>query len=82
MPTVTLDVLRGGDGAHNANYLRALLDGQAGPYRDIVLFNAAAALVAGGYEQNLRDAAKRAAGSIDNGHGRAALDMLVTITNR
>ena len=81
LPTVTLDVLRGGDGAHNAHHLRALLDGETGPYRDIVLFNAAAALVAGGHEQNLHDAAKRAAESIDNGHGRAALDKLVAITN-
>ena len=81
LPTATLDVLRGGDGAHNALYLRALLDGETGPYRDIVLFNAAAALVAGGHEQNLQDAAKRASTSIDDGHGRAALDKLVAITN-
>ena len=81
VPTVTLDSLRGGDGAHNAHYLRALLDGETGPYRDIVLFNAAAALVAGGYQQNLYDAVKRATASIDDGHGRAALDKLVAITN-
>jgi anthranilate phosphoribosyltransferase len=81
LPTVTLDVLRGGDGAHNAHYLRALLNGETGPYRDIVLFNAAAALVASGHEKNLHDAAKRATASIDDGHGRAALDKLVAITN-
>ena len=81
LPTVTLDVLRGGDGAHNAHYLRALLNGETGPYRDIVLFNAAAALVAGGHEENLHEAAKRATASIDDGHGRAALDKLVAITN-
>ena len=33
---------------------------ETGPYRDIVLFNAAAALVAGGHEENLQDAVKRA----------------------
>ena len=81
LPTVTLDVLRGGDGTHNGRYLRALLDGETGPYRDIVLFNAAAALVAGGHEENLQDAVKRATASIDDGHGRAALDRLVAITN-
>ena len=81
LPTVTLDVLRGGGSTHNAQYLSALLDGETGPYRDIVLFNAAAALVAGGHEQSLHDAAKRAAISIDDGHGRAALDKLVAITN-
>ena len=81
LPTVTLDVLRGGDSAHNAHYLCTLLDGETSPYRDIVLFNAAAALVAGGHEPNLHDAAERATASIDNGHGRAALDKLVAITN-
>ena len=81
LPTVKLDDLRGGDGAHNARYLRALLHGESGPYRDIVLLNAAAALVAGGHADSLENAAKRAATAIDNGAGLAALDKLVAITN-
>ena len=42
----TLDDLRGGDPAHNASVVRAVLDGEAGPVRDIVLLNAAAAMAA------------------------------------
>jgi anthranilate phosphoribosyltransferase len=42
----TLDDLRGGDRAHNAAVARAVLAGQAGPVRDIVLLNAAAAIAA------------------------------------
>jgi anthranilate phosphoribosyltransferase len=81
LPTVTLDDLTGGDAAHNARHLRGLLAGDTGAYRDIVLFNAAAALVAGGHETNLSGAAQRAAASIDDGHANAALDKLITITN-
>jgi len=81
LPTVTLDDLTGGDAAHNARHLRGLLAGDTGAYRDIVLFNAAAALVAGGHETSLSGAAQRAAASIDDGHANAALDKLITITN-
>ena len=81
LPTVTLDDLTGGDAAHNARHLRGLLAGDTGAYRDIVLFNAAAALVAGGHETSLSSAAQRAAASIDDGHANAALDKLITITN-
>jgi len=81
LPTVKLDDLRGGDGAHNARYLRALLQGETGPYRDIVLLNAAAALVGGGHEADLGSAAKRATAAIDDGHGLAALEKLIAITN-
>lgn len=45
LPRATLDDLRGGDPAHNASVARAVLAGQPGPVRDIVLLNAAAAIV-------------------------------------
>ncbi len=48
LPRATLDDLRGGDPAHNASVVRALLAGEAGPVRDIVLLNAAAAMTAAG----------------------------------
>ena len=82
LPIVKIDDLRGGNGVHNARHLRALLEGETGPYRDIVLLNSAAALVAGGHADTLEQAAQRAKCSIDNGDGLAALKKLITITNR
>ena len=81
LPTVSLDDLRGGTPAENADHLRALLGGATGPYRDVVVFNAAAALVAGGHAGNLAAGAERAIASIDGGAAMAALDNLVRITN-
>ena len=81
LPTVPIDALHGGTPEENAASLRALLDGAAGPYRDVVVLNAAAALVGGGHEDSLEDAAARAVASIDDGNARAALDRLVAITN-
>jgi anthranilate phosphoribosyltransferase len=46
LPRATLADLRGGDPAHNASAVRALLAGETGPVRDIVLLNAAAAMAA------------------------------------
>jgi len=73
--------LRGGDADHNAAALRALLDGQAGPYRDIVLLNAAAALVVADRAVDLAAGAALAAAAIDDGRASAALAALVTATN-
>ena len=79
--TVAIDALRGGTPEENAASLRAVLAGDAGAYRDVVLLNAAAALVAGGHEASLMTAAERAADSIAGGRALAALDRLVAITN-
>ena len=79
--TASLDDLRGGTPEENAAYLRALLEGAPGAYRDIVIMNAAVALVAGGHETDLKIGAERARHSIDAGHASAALDALVHITN-
>jgi anthranilate phosphoribosyltransferase len=48
IPRSSLEDLRGGDAARNASAVRSLLAGEAGPVRDIVLLNAAAAMVAAG----------------------------------
>ena len=79
--TASLDDLRGGSPEENADYLRALLDGATGAYREIVIMNAAVALVAGGHETDLKTGGDRARQSIDDGHARNALDALVRITN-
>lgn len=70
------EAVRGGDPAHNAAALRALLDGAPGPYRDIVLLNAGAALVVAGRAGDLRGGAATAARSIDSGAAAGVLARL------
>ena len=79
--TVSIDDLRGGTPEENAASLRDLLAGAQGAYRDIVIFNSAAALVAGGHAKDLVEGASRAEVSIESGMAMAALDKLVSITN-
>ena len=81
LPTVGLNDLRGGDSEHNARCLRDMLNGSKGPYRDIVIFNAASALVGSGHENNLKKAADRVTTSLDEGHASAVLEKLIAITN-
>ncbi len=74
--------LKGANAAHNAAALRRLLDGQAGAYRDIVLLNAAAALVVAGRADDLAQGVEQAARAVDSGAAAAVLDRMVVITNR
>jgi anthranilate phosphoribosyltransferase len=76
-----LDDLRGGDPAENAEKLRALLDGAEGPIRDIVLLNAAAALIVADKAGDLKDGIAIGAKSIASGAAKRALDQLIAITN-
>ncbi len=71
--------LKGGTPDENAASLRALLDGAHGAYRDITVYNAAAALVVAGKASDLREGANEAAAAIDSGKAKAALDKLVAI---
>ena len=73
--------LRGGDAEENAAALRALLDGAKGAYRDIVLLNAAAALVVADKAADLAEGAALAATVIDDGRAAKALAELVEATN-
>ena len=77
----TLQDLRGGDPATNALALSAVLDGHPGAYRDIVVYNAAAALVVADKVGDLKAGAVMAAAAIDSGKARKSLDHLVAITN-
>ncbi len=81
LPRVTLQDLKGGDGAHNAEALRGLLAGNPGPYRDIVVFNTAAALVVAGRAASLKEGASLAADAIQSGRAGHALERLVAISN-
>lgn len=73
--------LKGGDAAHNAAALKSVLEGKPGPYRDVALLNAAAALLVAGKAETLRDGAKLAAQSIDSGAAKARLEKLVVVSN-
>jgi anthranilate phosphoribosyltransferase len=81
LPRASLADLKGGDATTNAAKMRALLLGEPGPYRDIVLLNSAAALIVAGKAASLEDGVHRAAQSIDSGLAALALDRLVAITN-
>ena len=75
-----IEAIRGGDAAMNASALHALLQGQAGPYRDTVLLNSAAGLIIAGVSPDLRSGAACAAMAIDSGAAAASLDKLRLIT--
>ena len=74
--------LAGGDRDENAAILKAILAGSRGPQRDIVLANAAAALVASGAAAGFAQGTRLAAESIDSGKARGKLDELVRFTNQ
>ncbi|MBI1179603.1 MAG: anthranilate phosphoribosyltransferase [Alphaproteobacteria bacterium] len=73
--------LKGGDPAHNAAALRALLDGAQGAYRDIVLLNSAAALLVAGRADDLRGGLALAARALDSGAARATLEKLAMLSH-
>ncbi len=75
-----LAALAGGDPQENARIIRAILDGERGPRRDIVLANASAALVAAGVADEFRTGVQLAAKSIDSGAAREKLAALVSFT--
>ena len=73
----SLDNIRGSTPADNAVLVRRILAGAAGPQRDVVLMNAAAAIVAGGKAKTLQEGAGFAAQAIDSGSALAKLDCLI-----
>jgi len=69
--------LAGGDAAHNARALTAVLYGEdRGAHRDCLVLGAALALEVAGEEQQMRAAVERAAAAIDNGSARRVLDLV------
>ncbi len=80
LATASLADLAGGEARDNAATAKALLDGATGPIRDIVVLNAAAALVVAGAAENLADGARKAEAALDDGRARAVLERLVHIT--
>ena len=74
--------LAGGDREENARIIRAMLHGELGPRRDIVLMNAAAALMAGGKARDFKEGVGLAAHALDSGAALRKLEALVGLSGR
>jgi anthranilate phosphoribosyltransferase len=72
--------LAGGDAGANAAAIRKVLDGEAGPPRDVVVLNAAAAMVAAEVAADLAEGLERGGAAIDSGAARQTLDRLVAVS--
>jgi len=79
-PRASLDSLRGGTADENATLLRSILAGALGPQRDVVLMNAAAALVAGDRASSLEQGLDLAQEAVDSGQALAKLEQLVRLS--
>ena len=78
----SLDSLQGGDAQINAEIILSVLNGERSPRRDVVLLNAAAALLAAGQADSIAAAIPVAAYAIDSGQAKGRLQLLVEFTNR
>jgi anthranilate phosphoribosyltransferase len=76
-----ISAISGGDAAENAEIVRAILAGERGPHRDIVVANAAAAIVVAGLASDFFEGARLAAESINSGIARVKLDALIRFTS-
>jgi anthranilate phosphoribosyltransferase len=77
IPHAPVTAIRGGDPAYNADALRRLLLGEHGPYRDAVLYNAAAALMVAGEAHGWREGVEESAEALDKGLANALLDCWI-----
>jgi anthranilate phosphoribosyltransferase len=75
-----LDAVAGGTPEENAAATRAVLEGEEGPRRDLVLLNAAAAIYVGGLASDLSEGVAKAAAAIDSGAAGNVLERLITAT--
>jgi anthranilate phosphoribosyltransferase len=73
--------LKGGDSGHNAAALRAVVEGEKTPYRDIAILNAAAALLVAGTVASLAEGVSIATESVDRGRALATLNRLIVVSN-
>ncbi|MFH0909516.1 MAG: anthranilate phosphoribosyltransferase [bacterium] len=82
IPTASKTDLAGGEAAENAELIRKILSGEKGPRRDIVLLNAAAAIVAGQKAKDLKEGIAAAAQAIDSGAAKQKLEKLIELTQK
>ncbi len=80
LPRAKPEALRGGDAEQNAKALLAVLKGQRGPFRDVAVLNAAAALVVAGKAADLKAGIALAEKSIDSGEAEGSLERLIVIS--
>jgi anthranilate phosphoribosyltransferase len=80
LPRATPEQLKGDDAAYNAAAMRRMLAGERGPFRDIVLYEAAAALIVAGKAPGLKQGVTIASESIDSGKARRALERMAAIS--
>ncbi|MBM3275320.1 MAG: anthranilate phosphoribosyltransferase [Candidatus Sericytochromatia bacterium] len=80
LPRAPTSALAGGTPQENSAILQRVLEGEKGPRRDVVLLNAAAALIAADRAPDLREGVQLAASSIDSGHAREKLQGLVKLS--
>lgn len=80
IPRARPEELLGGDPPHNARLLQEVLAGQPGPRREIVVFNAAAALIALGQAADWKEGLKLARAAVDSGEARERLGQLVHLS--
>jgi anthranilate phosphoribosyltransferase len=76
----SLETIAGGSPEDNAAVVRRVLDGEAGPARDVVLLNAGAAIAVGGRAEELATGISMARESVDSGAARNVLERLVQLT--
>jgi len=81
LPHAHGESLRGGDADTNAVALNSVLDGKPSPFRDVALFNAAAALVVAGKVKNLKEGVALGVQSLDGGAAAARLKQLIAVSN-
>jgi anthranilate phosphoribosyltransferase len=81
LPKASAASLRGGDARENARIVTAVLGGESGPARDVVLLNAGAALFIAGAVASVQDGIRQAAATIDRGDAKRTLDALVSISS-
>jgi anthranilate phosphoribosyltransferase len=81
LPDARPEDLTGGNAVENAAHIRAVLGGLKSPLRDIVLLNAAAALLVAGKASTLREGVALASESIDSGKASAVLEALVPLSH-
>lgn len=80
LPSAPLSAIKGGNAEENAAALQAVLGGTHSAYRDIVILNAAAALVVGGAADTLKQGAVLAANAVDSGAAKALLERWTAFT--